>query len=56
MSTQCGTVTITEESNDRSESGDSDAPRLPGIGPLTADNPRALAAGGALGALVVSQL
>lgn len=57
MSVTCGTVTVSEEADDQPQQpGDGDAPVLPGIGPLTASNPRALAAGGLAAGLVLSRL
>lgn len=57
MSVTCGTVTVSEEADEGGQQpGDGDAPQIPGIGPLTADNPRALAAGGVAAALVLSRL
>lgn len=57
MSVTCGTVTVSEEADEGGQQpGDGDAPQIPGIGPLTANNPRALAAGGVAAALVLSRL
>lgn len=57
MSVTCGTVTVSEEAEEQPQQpDDGQVPQIPGIGPLTADNPRALAAGGVATALILSRL
>lgn len=54
----CGTVTVrrSEQEPPAEPTPPTDVPMLPGIGPLTLQNPRAVAAGAVVGALVITRL
>jgi len=56
----CGQITVVEQAENpdppEKDPPTGDPPTLPGIGPLTTDNPRALAAGAVAGAVVLSRL